>query len=92
MFHNVNKGCSEVGGSLFSQVTGQEEMALNCSKGSLNWKIGKIPSQKGFSNTARGHPAKWWCHHPWRNLKDGKKWHLETVHQWPWQFWVHGLT
>lgn len=44
----VKEGCSEVGVSLPSkQEIGQEEMALSCDRGGLDWTLGKVSSEKG---------------------------------------------
>lgn len=43
----LKEDCSEVGVSLPSkQAIGQEEMALSCDRGGLDWALGKVSSEK----------------------------------------------
>lgn len=60
-----------MGVSFFFQgkVTGQEKKASFC-QGGLGWLSEKILSLKGLSGTGTGCPGQWWCHHPWRDLRD----------------------
>ena len=66
-------GGSEVGVSLFSQVTaiGWERMASSCTRGGSGWILGRISSQKEWWGTGMGCPGRWWSHCPWRCLRKG---------------------
>jgi len=44
--------------------------ASSCSRGGLDYILGKISSPKGLSSIGTGSLGKWLGHHPWRYLKD----------------------
>lgn len=46
--YNFLEDYSKVRVSLFSQVTGEEEMASGCARGSLGWLLGRMSSVKGW--------------------------------------------
>ena len=46
------------------QVIGREEKASSCTRGGLDWILGKIASLKGLPNIETSFPGKWWTHHP----------------------------
>ena len=58
LYHYLKGGCR------------QEEMASSCSRGGLDWMLGKISSPKGLLSIGTGCPGKWLSHHPWRYLKN----------------------
>ena len=47
-YNSLKRGFSELGVSLFTQVTaiGQEVMALSCARGGSDWTLGQISSKK----------------------------------------------
>jgi len=51
-------------------------MASNCTRGGLDYILGKIVSRKAFSSIGTSHPGKRLSHSPWRYLKDAWMWHL----------------
>jgi len=59
-------------------MIGQQETALNCTRGSLNWVLGKNSSLKRLSSIGTGCPGKRLSHHPWRYLKNVWMWLLGT--------------
>lgn len=54
------------GGSKGKVLTGQEEMASNCSRRGLVWIPGTISAQKGLYSTGTDSSGKWWNHHTWK--------------------------
>ena len=54
-------GCSELGVSLFSQVTaiGLEGMASSCAREGSGLTLGNTTSLKGWSGTGMGCPERW---------------------------------
>jgi len=50
----------------------------SCTRGVLDWILGKLSSLKGLSNIGIGCPVRWLSHHPWRHLKDMWMWCLGT--------------
>lgn len=59
-----------MGIDLLSQVTGQEETALNCVRGDLDWIPAKMSPLRSLSSTGAGCQEKWCNHHPWGDIKD----------------------
>jgi len=55
-----------VGVGLFSQVaaTGQEAVALSCTRVGSGWILGKTTSPEEWSGAGMGCPGRWWSHHP----------------------------
>lgn len=80
-FYNyLKEGCSEVGVSFLSQVgrDQQEEVALLCARGSLDWTLGEISALKQLSSIGIDFPGKQLHPHSWRCLKDKLQWHFRT--------------
>jgi len=45
-------------------------MAYSCTRGGLDWILGKISALKEWSGIETGCPGKWRSRHLWRYLKD----------------------
>ena len=56
-------------------MTGQEETASGCTRGGLDWMLGKNLFTESIGT---GYPGKWLRHHPWRCFKDLLTWRLGT--------------
>jgi len=53
-------------------------MASSCTRGGLDWILGKISLLKEWSDIGTGCPGRWWSHHPWRCSKTVWMWHFRT--------------
>lgn len=55
-------------------AVGQRETAWSCTKGNLDWILGRTSLDKWLS-TGTVCPGKWWSHSPWKCYKN-ETWHF----------------
>lgn len=94
VFHNVTKGCSEVNGSLFYQVTSNRTRnGLKLSEGKLRLDNRKNLFTEGVFKHWKRFPSKVVVSPSLEVFKSCAEGALRHRIYWqPWQFWVHGWT
>lgn len=60
--------------------TQQGETASGCARAGSGWTLGKISSQKKWSDIGTGCPGKWWHHYPWKR----SRWGTSQCGYWAW--------
>lgn len=53
----------------FKYIPSEEDTTSCCTRGGLDWKLGKISSLKGLFSPGICCPRQAWSHHPWRGFK-----------------------
>lgn len=60
------------------QVIGHEETVSSCTRGGLEWSLGRIYLWRAWLGIEMGCPWKWWDPHPWRCIRGVWTWHSGT--------------